>query len=241
MPPVFTRQFAERLDRTVRAARRRGRRRRRARARATCSSPPATTTCGCTAATTGTTVTLDQGTPENYCRPAVDVLFRSVAEVYGAHVLGVVLTGMGSDGARGAAATSRGRRVGLRAGRGDLGGLGDARRRRRRRAGRRGAAAADAAPAVLARVSRGRIAVPASVHHLGSRRMSLTADTFDFVQRPGAARVRDRPRSPARSTWSRPGCCRSPARRASPTSTRTSRRLRRQRRPPTARRPSSRR
>ncbi|MFN8195483.1 MAG: chemotaxis response regulator protein-glutamate methylesterase [Nocardioidaceae bacterium] len=51
----------------------------------------------------GVVATLDQGTPENYCRPAVDVLFRSAAEVYGGGVLAVVLTGMGSDGARGAA------------------------------------------------------------------------------------------------------------------------------------------
>jgi len=48
-------------------------------------------------------LTLNQDPAENSCRPAVDVLFRSVAQVYGAGVLGVVMTGMGSDGARGAA------------------------------------------------------------------------------------------------------------------------------------------
>jgi len=47
-------------------------------------------------------LTLNQEAPENSCRPAVDVLFRSVAQVYGRGVLGVVMTGMGSDGARGA-------------------------------------------------------------------------------------------------------------------------------------------
>ena len=49
------------------------------------------------------TLNLNQDPPENFCRPAVDVLFRSVAEVYGASTLGLVMTGMGSDGARGAA------------------------------------------------------------------------------------------------------------------------------------------
>ncbi|MGA2276121.1 MAG: chemotaxis response regulator protein-glutamate methylesterase [Terracidiphilus sp.] len=44
------------------------------------------------------TLHLSQGAPENHCRPAVDVLFRSVAAVYGAGSLALVLTGMGSDG-----------------------------------------------------------------------------------------------------------------------------------------------
>ena len=39
--------------------------------------------------------------PENSCRPAVDVLFRSTVLAYGAAVLGVVMTGMGQDGLRG--------------------------------------------------------------------------------------------------------------------------------------------
>ncbi len=45
---------------------------------------------------------LNQDAPEHSCRPAVDVLFRSVAEAYGGGVLAVVMTGMGSDGVLGA-------------------------------------------------------------------------------------------------------------------------------------------
>jgi two-component system, chemotaxis family, protein-glutamate methylesterase/glutaminase len=44
---------------------------------------------------------LTQSPPVHHCRPAVDVLFRSAAEVAGAQAVAVLLTGMGNDGARG--------------------------------------------------------------------------------------------------------------------------------------------
>lgn len=47
------------------------------------------------------TIRLTQSPPENFCRPAVDPMFRSLAKAYGPAVLAVVLTGMGQDGLRG--------------------------------------------------------------------------------------------------------------------------------------------
>jgi two-component system chemotaxis response regulator CheB len=46
-------------------------------------------------------VRLEQGPPVNRHRPSVDVLFHSTAEAAGKNAVGVILTGMGDDGARG--------------------------------------------------------------------------------------------------------------------------------------------
>jgi two-component system, chemotaxis family, protein-glutamate methylesterase/glutaminase len=47
---------------------------------------------------------LSDAAPENFCRPSVDFLFRSAAECFGPGVLGIILSGMGSDGLAGSRA-----------------------------------------------------------------------------------------------------------------------------------------
>lgn len=46
-------------------------------------------------------IRLNEDPPENFCRPAVDPMLRSISATYGARVLVAILTGMGSDGAKG--------------------------------------------------------------------------------------------------------------------------------------------
>ncbi|WP_409330291.1 protein-glutamate methylesterase/protein-glutamine glutaminase [Trujillonella humicola] len=102
MPPVFTRQFAQRLDRlcALRVV------------EAVDGTPLAPGTVHLApgdhhltirTGARGATTALSQGPPENFCRPAVDPLFRSAVDAHRGAVLGVVLTGMGSDGRQGAA------------------------------------------------------------------------------------------------------------------------------------------
>jgi two-component system chemotaxis response regulator CheB len=103
MPPIFTKYLAERLNavgklRVVEA-------RAGEVLRPGCAwLAPGDFHLALTRSTAGSLTKLHQGPPENSCRPAVDVLFRSVAEIYGPAALGLVLTGMGYDGLRGAEA-----------------------------------------------------------------------------------------------------------------------------------------
>jgi two-component system chemotaxis response regulator CheB len=43
-------------------------------------------------------IAINQDSPVNFCRPAVDPMLRSVVELYGSRILNVILTGMGADG-----------------------------------------------------------------------------------------------------------------------------------------------
>ena len=45
---------------------------------------------------------LDQGPQENFCRPSVEPMMRSIIEIWGGRVLAVILTGIGHDGQRAA-------------------------------------------------------------------------------------------------------------------------------------------
>ncbi len=101
MPPVFTQLLAERLDRGSRL------KVREAFDGAVVRAGEAWIAPGdfhmiVTREGTETLLRINKNAPENSCRPAVDVMFRSIADVYGASTLACVLTGMGRDGTAGA-------------------------------------------------------------------------------------------------------------------------------------------
>jgi two-component system chemotaxis response regulator CheB len=100
MPPIFTRLLAERLSASSGHDVREATDGEPVRAGSIYVAPG---DFHLTVVRDGTTIRakLDKGPPENSCRPAADVLFRSVAATYGGCTLAVVLTGMGYDGLRG--------------------------------------------------------------------------------------------------------------------------------------------
>ncbi|MBJ7358815.1 chemotaxis response regulator protein-glutamate methylesterase [Nocardioides sp.] len=100
MPPIFTRQFATRLDRRFAATFREVEHGDVLRP-GTVSIAPGDHHLAVHQRGGELVAQLSQGPAENYCRPAVDVLFRTAAEALGDRVLGVVLTGMGQDGCLG--------------------------------------------------------------------------------------------------------------------------------------------
>ncbi len=100
MPPVFTTHLAKRLDGSSQISVQEGR------AGELLKPSQAWIAPGdyhmtVLKSSAGATLMTNQGPPESSCRPAADPLFRSVAEVYGAGALAVVMTGMGCDGLRG--------------------------------------------------------------------------------------------------------------------------------------------
>ncbi|HME08120.1 MAG TPA: chemotaxis response regulator protein-glutamate methylesterase [Bryobacteraceae bacterium] len=111
MPPMFTRSLAERLNASCPLA--------VAEARAGMPVAPGTVLIApgdyhmrVTGKMADIRIALDQEPAVNSCRPSVDVLWHSLAECCGGAVLAVILTGMGQDGANGAAALSaRGARI----------------------------------------------------------------------------------------------------------------------------------
>jgi two-component system, chemotaxis family, protein-glutamate methylesterase/glutaminase len=56
----------------------------------------------------GPALALSVDDPVQFCRPSIDVLFQSAADVYGSGLLGIVLTGNNDDGAEGLAAVRAG-------------------------------------------------------------------------------------------------------------------------------------
>ncbi len=56
----------------------------------------------------GAMIKTNQNPPENFCRPAVDPMLRSVSKVFGSRVLATILTGMGADGMKGGKVVTEG-------------------------------------------------------------------------------------------------------------------------------------
>jgi len=100
IPPIFSRIMAEHLSKLCRFEVREAREGDELRC-GLCLVAPGDFHLALVSHGRGYRARLTQSPPVHYCRPAVDVLFRSAAEHAGAQAVAVLLTGMGVDGARG--------------------------------------------------------------------------------------------------------------------------------------------
>lgn len=102
MPPVFTASLAERLGQIAGKVAREGIHGETVVANQIYVAPGGYH-MHLTGAPGATQIVLDQGPQRNFVRPCADFLFESAAKIYGRRTLGIVFTGMGRDGADGAA------------------------------------------------------------------------------------------------------------------------------------------
>ena len=103
MPPIFTAVFAEHLTTRTGIPAAEGKTDERIEPGRIYVAPGGRH-MGLVAGPNGPIIKLTDGPPVNFCRPAVDVLFKDAAVVFGAATVTVILTGMGSDGTNGARA-----------------------------------------------------------------------------------------------------------------------------------------
>ncbi|TDR82927.1 chemotaxis protein CheB [Paludibacterium purpuratum] len=101
MPEMFTHSFAERLNSLCKLEVKEARSDERLHEGTVYIAPGHSHLMVKSAPTIGYATALSNGEPVNRHRPSVDVLFRSAANVAGRNCIGVILTGMGRDGANG--------------------------------------------------------------------------------------------------------------------------------------------
>ncbi|MDB5626338.1 MAG: chemotaxis response regulator protein-glutamate methylesterase [Tardiphaga sp.] len=100
MPPVFTALLADQLSRACGRPVREGIAGERVNARQVYIAPGGRH-MRVVKQDTGAAIALDDSPPINFCKPAVDPLFKSACDIWQGHIMSVILTGMGSDGMRG--------------------------------------------------------------------------------------------------------------------------------------------
>jgi two-component system chemotaxis response regulator CheB len=101
MPEMFTRTFAARLDSLSKLTVKEAQDGERVMPNTVYIAPGHSHLLLKPFSSTGYVTALSQGQPVNRHRPSVDVLYRSAANVAGKNAIGVILTGMGRDGAQG--------------------------------------------------------------------------------------------------------------------------------------------